>query len=139
MRPCYREKPLSWLLKKRVHSLYQSVKYRLPQDPIGQYKGSFGLALRSLSAADIEEFIADDKIVWAACRAPRLDLTQGKFVRGRSPLEPYGSEYPYSFCVFKRGVTTGFLAAHHWLVDDADDDRHGEAIQETLAKMFSSK
>lgn len=97
------------------------------------------MPLRSLSPKEIESFIDEDRIVWAACRSPQLDLTQGKFVKGKS-LEEGSGESLYSFCVFKKGVKTGFLPAHHWLIDeDGAVDTHDETVNETLAKMFAKK
>ena len=98
------------------------------------------MPLRPLTPKEIESLMEEDKIVWVCCRNPSIPLTQGKFVRGKSPLEIGTGEYPYSFCPFKRGLKTGFLPASHWLIDDqAQEESHSEIAHETLKKMFPSK
>lgn len=93
------------------------------------------MPLRKLSPREIEEFIATDKIVWVTCRNPPIPLSQGKFMKAAKPLD--SGSYPYSFCSFKRGIKTGFLPAHEWLIEDADEDhQHEDTVKNVLSQMF---
>lgn len=100
-------------------------------------KGFLLMALRKLTPDEIEIMISENKIVWVTCRTPSIPLLQGKFMRGKSPINKETDEYPYSFCPFKRGIKTGFLPASSWLIDDEKVNQgHDEIISDVLKKAF---
>ena len=108
----------------------------MPQVKARTLKVGWIMPLRSLKPEEIDDLIDQDKICWVACRNPKLELAQGKFVKGE-PLDGGKDGYLYSFCVFKKGVKTGFLPAQMWLIDDVHAvDSHKDIVGDTLAKMF---
>lgn len=89
------------------------------------------MAVKELSAEEIEAFIAADKIVRVGCRQPPLAPTEGKFVRSKEPVDGI---WHYAFCPYKKGVTMPWLAAEEWLLEQEDAD-HARSMEEALAAM----
>ena len=96
------------------------------------------MALRQLSAEEIDLFIKEDKIVWVACRNPHFGPLQGKFMKKDPKKGDSPSKDHYAFCPYKKGVSLPFLPAQSFFIEE-DSKQHKKAMAEVLKAAFKRK